>query len=119
MTLATDPTQRAIALVRQLPADKLTIALDFLEKLIQQSEETRLMQIIEQQPSIDRICLNELRNRCEYDHLSPEEHQELMQYEDELERYNVDRIDAIMHLAKLKSMDFQKTGTEGRDRHWF
>ncbi len=55
---------------------------------------------------IDRTRLEELRDRCEYGHLSPEEHQELMQYEDELERHNVDRIEAIMHLAKLRNTDF-------------
>jgi hypothetical protein len=30
-----------------------------------------------------------------------------MQYEDALERHNVDRIEAIMHLATLKNIDFQ------------
>jgi hypothetical protein len=33
MTLATDQTQRAIALVEQLPPDQLVIALNFLEQL--------------------------------------------------------------------------------------
>jgi len=99
--------QRAIALVEQLPADKFTIALNFLEQLTQTPNETSLMQIIQHQPIIDRDRLKELRDRCEYGHLSPEEHQELMQYEDELERHNVERIEAIMHLAKLKNADFR------------
>ncbi|MGI0494609.1 hypothetical protein ACN4EG_22720 [Alkalinema pantanalense CENA528] len=103
----TEAIQKAIALVEQLPADKLTIALDFLEKLTQTTDEASLMQIIQQPLSIDRTRLNELRDRCEYGHLSPEEHQELTRYEDELERLNVDRIDAIMHLAKLRNIDFQ------------
>ncbi len=92
--------QRAIALVEQLPADKFTIALNFLEQLTQTPNETSLMQIIQQQPTIvhevslkgNRPRLEELRDRCEYGHLSSEEHQELMQYEDELERHNVDRL---------------------------
>jgi hypothetical protein len=33
MTLATDQTQRAIALIEQLPPDQLVIALNFLEQL--------------------------------------------------------------------------------------
>lgn len=33
MTLVTDQTQRAIALVEQLPPDQLVIALSFLEQL--------------------------------------------------------------------------------------
>jgi hypothetical protein len=70
-------------------------------------DEISLMQIIQQQPIIDRPRLEELRDRCEYGHLSPEEHQELMQYEDELERHNADRIEAIMHLAKLQNTDFR------------
>jgi hypothetical protein len=102
-----DETQRAIALVEQLPADKLAIALTFLEQLTQKTDETSLLQVIQQQPVIDRSRLNELRDRCEYGDLSPEQHQELMQYEDELERHNVERLDAIMHLAKLKNIDFQ------------
>jgi hypothetical protein len=65
------------------------------------------MQAIQQQPVINRPRLEELRDRCEYGHLSPEEQQELMQHEDELERQNVERIEAIMHLAKLKDIDFQ------------
>jgi hypothetical protein len=69
-------------------------------------DEISLIQVIQQQPLIDRPRLEELRDRCEYGHLSPEEHQELMQYEDELERHNVDRIEAIMHLAKLQNTDF-------------
>jgi hypothetical protein len=60
-------------------------------------DEISLMQVIQQQPIIDRPRLEELRDRCEYGHLSPEEYQELMQYEDELERHNVDRIEAILY----------------------
>jgi hypothetical protein len=60
-------------------------------------DETNLMQVIQQQqPIIDRPRLEELRNRCEYGHLSPEEHQDLMQYEDELERHNADRGDGCI-----------------------
>jgi hypothetical protein len=101
-----EEVQRAIALVEQLPADKFAIALNFLEKLTQKPNETSLMQVIQQQPIIDHPRLKELRDRCEYGHLSPEEHQELMQYEDELERHNAERIEAIMHLAKLQNTDF-------------
>jgi hypothetical protein len=119
----TSPTQRAIALVEQLPADKLTLALTFLENLTQKPDETALLQIIQQQPSIDRPSLEELRDRCEYGHRSPEKHQELMQYEDELERHNVDRIEAIMHFAKLKNIDVQTLHQQLTPNHnhaaWF
>jgi hypothetical protein len=101
-----EEVQRAIALVEQLPADKFAIALNFLEQLTQKPNEASLVQVIQQQPIIDRPRLEELRDRCEYGHLSPEEHQELMQYEDELERHNAERIEAIMHLAKLQNTDF-------------
>jgi hypothetical protein len=84
-----------------------SIALTFLEQLTQTPDETALLQVIQQQPVIDHPRLEELRDRLEYAHLSPEEHQELMQYENELERHNVDRIEAIMDLAKLKNIDFQ------------
>jgi hypothetical protein len=72
----------------------------------QKPDEASLMQIIQQQPSIDRTRLNELRDRCEYGHLSPEEHRELIEYENELELHNARRIEAILHLAKLKDIDF-------------
>jgi hypothetical protein len=101
-----EPIQRAIALVGTLPADKLTIALTFLEQLTKEPDEAQLMQVIQQQPVVDRPRLETLRDQCEYGHLSPEEHQELMAYEDELERHNVERVEAIMNLAKLKNIDF-------------
>jgi hypothetical protein len=69
-------------------------------------DENQLMQVIQQQPVVDRSRLEELRDRLEYGHLSPEEHQELMQYEDELERHNAKRVETIFHLANLKNMDF-------------
>jgi hypothetical protein len=64
------------------------------------------MQIIQQQPVVDLTRLEELRDRCEYSHLSPKEHQELMAYEEELERHNVERLEAIMNLSKRKNIDF-------------
>jgi hypothetical protein len=97
--------KRAITLVEQLPADKLTIALNFLEQLHQKTDETQLMQVIQQQPVLDRQRLEDLRDRCEWGHLTPEEHQELMQYEDAIEQHNVDRLQAMIQLAQLKNID--------------
>jgi hypothetical protein len=97
--------KRAVTLVEQLPAAKLTIALDFLEQLHQKTDETQLMQVIQQQPVPDRQRLDDLRDRCEWGHLTPEEHQELMQYEDAIEQHNVDRLQAMIQLAQLKNID--------------
>jgi hypothetical protein len=97
--------KRAVTLVEQLPAAKLTIALDFLEQLHQKTDETQLMQVIEKQPVPDRQRLDDLRDRCEWGHFTPEEHQELMQYEDAIEQHNVDRLQAMIQLAQLKNID--------------
>jgi hypothetical protein len=70
-------------------------------------DENQLMQIIQQQPVVDRPRLKELRDRCEYGQVTPEEHQERMQYENELELHNARRVEAIFHLSQLKNTDFK------------
>jgi hypothetical protein len=118
--LRTEDLNRAIALVKQLPSDKLTTALTFLEQLTHPPDpnETHLRQIIQQFPNIDRLRLEDLRDRCEWGNLTPEEHQELMDYEDQIEQHNVDRLQAMMQLAELKNIDLPTLNQQFRtDRH--
>ena len=107
MISLTHQTQRAIDLVENLPPTQLAIALHFLEELAQQNNpnETALQQIIQNTPRIDRDRLNDLRNRNEWETLTPEEYQELLTYEEQLESYNSDRLQAMIHLAELKNID--------------
>ena len=100
-------TQRAIALVQKLPPNQLAIALNFLEELSQNNhnDEMTLREIIQKAPAIDRNRLDDLRDRNEWGTLIPEELEELLQYEELLEAYNVDRLQAMIHLAELKNID--------------
>jgi hypothetical protein len=114
MAPPTAQTQRAIALIDQLPPDKLNIAVTFLENLTQQTsvsqdnpiaDEISLRRIIQQRPTIDQARLDDLRDRNEWVTLTDEEHQELIRYEEQLEQYSVDRLQAMIQLAQLKNID--------------
>jgi hypothetical protein len=114
MAPSTAQTQRAIALIDQLPPDKLNIAVTFLESLTQQTsvvpgnpiaDEISLRRIIQLRPTIDQARLDDLRDRNEWATLTDEEHQELIRYEEQLEQYNVDRLQAMIQLAQLKNID--------------
>jgi hypothetical protein len=105
-----DLRQRAIALIEQLPADKLTAITQLLEILVVSApgnpEESALLNIIQQQlPATQYARLIELRDRCEWGELSEAEHQELIRYEDWLEQRNSDRLAALMKLASLRNVD--------------
>lgn len=105
--------QRAISLIEQLPQNKLEAVVQLLEVLteptpptITQVEETHLLEIIQRQLSeTDQTRLSELRDRSEWGDLSEAEHQELIQYEDRLEQHHVERLEALMQLAKLRNLD--------------
>lgn len=43
--------------------------------------------------------------RCEWGELTEAEHQELIRYEDLLEQHRVERLEALMELAKLRNLD--------------
>jgi hypothetical protein len=114
MAPPTAQTQRAIALIDQLPPDKLNIAVTFLENLTQQTpvvpsnpiaNEISLRRIIQQRPTIDQARLDDLRDRNEWATLTDEEHQELIRYEEQLEQYSVDRLQAMIQLAQIKNID--------------
>ncbi len=111
MSLATEPTpsppprSQLIALIEQLPSDRLSPALRLLEDLLQLPTETELLQKIQEEVDLDRERLDDLRDRCEWSTLTLEEHQELTQYEEQLEAQNVKRVEAMIQLAKLRNID--------------
>jgi hypothetical protein len=128
MAPPTAQTQRAIALIDQLPPDKLNIAVTFLENLTQQTpvgqenpiaDEISLRRIIQQRPTIDQARLDDLRDRNEWATLTNEEHQELIRYEEQLEQYGVDRLQAMIQLAQIKNIDLPTLNQQlkSEDRH--
>lgn len=108
-----DIRQRAISLIEQLPQNKLAAVVQLLEVLSEptsqsaaNAEEASLLEIIERRlPETEQVRLNELRDRCEWGNLTEAEHQELIRYEDRLEQHRVERLEALMELAKLKNLD--------------
>lgn len=113
MSPSTDIRQKAITLIKQLPQGKLTAAVQLLELLTEPSlpsplneNEISLINVIQQQlPDSEQTRLNDLRHRCEWSQLTEAAHQELICYEDQLEQYRVDRLAALIELAKLRNVD--------------
>jgi hypothetical protein len=113
MTPATDIRRRAIELIEQLSLEKLTAVVQLLEFLSEPSQqavsnpqEVALLKVIQRRLSPDeQERLQELRFNCEWGQLTDIEHEELIQYEDQLEQWRVERLEALMELARLKNID--------------
>ncbi len=113
MTPATDIRRRAIELIEQLAPDRLTAVVQLLEFLSESSrqpasssEESGLIDVIQRRLSAnDQQRLDDLRDRCEWVELTDAEHEELIQYEDRLEQWRVERLQALIELAKLRNID--------------
>jgi hypothetical protein len=116
MPPAPDIRQKAIALIDQLPQDKLMAVVQLLEFLAeppQQStvsaQEAQLLEVIESHlPEDEQVRLDTLRDRCEWGELSEAEHQELIGYEDLLEQQRVERLEALIELAKIRNIDLMR-----------
>ena len=62
-----------------------------------------LIEIIERRlPESEKMRLDELRDRNEWEQLNDAEYQELIRYEDMLEQQRAERLSAFMELAKLR-----------------
>jgi hypothetical protein len=113
MAPATDIHQKAIALIEQLPQDKLIAVVQLLEFLAQppqpstvSPQEAQLLEVIETHlPEDEQVHLNTLRDRCEWGELSEAEYQELIGYEDLLEEKRVKRLEALIQLAQIRNID--------------
>ncbi|MCU0551510.1 MAG: hypothetical protein MUC48_19375 [Leptolyngbya sp. Prado105] len=101
----TDIRQRAIELIQQLPPERLNDVVHWLESL-NSTDEIALIEIIQRRlPPHEQQRLNELRDRSEQALLTETEQQEYITYTDQLERQNVDRLEALIRLAKLRNID--------------
>ncbi|MDZ8226655.1 hypothetical protein [Nostoc sp. ChiVER01] len=113
MTPVTDIRRRAIELIEQLSPEKLSAVVQLLEFLSEPSQpgtsndqEVVLLEVIQRHlASDDQKRLQDLRDRCEWGELTAIEHEELIQYEDQLEQWKVERLQALIELAKLKKID--------------
>jgi hypothetical protein len=112
MTPLPDIRQRAIALIEQLPTEKLAVITQLLEILAAPAatpdhpDESTLLDTIQRQlPTDTQTRLIELRDRCEWGELTEAEHRELLNYEDLLEQRNVERLEALMKLASIRNVD--------------
>lgn len=103
----TNLRQQAIELINQLPQERLTAVVRFIELLNQPSAEERsLIEVIQRRLSpSEQQRLDELRDRNEWSTLTETEHRELIAYEDRLEQQNVTRLAALMRLAKISNID--------------
>ncbi len=116
MPPATDIRQKAIALIGQLPQDKLMAVVQLLEFLAEppqpstvSAQEAQLLEVIENHlPEDEQARLDTLRERSEWGELSEAEHQELIGYEDLLEQQRVERLEALIELAKLRNIDLMR-----------
>lgn len=113
MAPAPDIRRRAIELIEQLSPERLTAVVQLLEFLSEppqqaasDSQEIALVDMIQRRLSTDeQQRLDELRDRCNWDELTDIEYQELLQYEDRLEQWRLERLAALMELAKLRNID--------------
>jgi hypothetical protein len=113
MTRATDIRRRAIELIEQLSEERLTAVVQLLEFLSEPSKfaasnpiELALVEVIQRRltPN-EQKRLEELRKRGEWGELTDMEHEELITYEDQLEQWRVERLEALMELAVALDMD--------------
>lgn len=99
----------ANALIGQLPQDKLIAVVQLLEFLAEpqkpstvSTQEAQLLEVIENHlPEDEQVRLEMLRDRSRWGELSEAEHQELIGYEDLLEQQRVERLEALIELAKI------------------
>lgn len=113
MASVSDARKRAIELIEQLAPQQLTAIVQLLELLSvpsqqtpSNSEEVALVEMIQHHlPAEEQMHLDELRDRCEWAELTEREQQELIEYEDRLEQWRVERLEALIALAKLRNID--------------
>lgn len=117
MTASIDIRQRAIELIDKLPKEMLTEAVTLLESLSLKanqlrdetalgSEEDALLEIIQRYLSVEeQTRLDYLREQNEWEQINEAEHTELLAYEERLENMNVERVEALIKLAKIRKTD--------------
>ena len=119
MAISTEIHQKALSLLEQLPQKSLNKAVEYLETLSQNaqqesisltnlSNETQLIEIIQLRLSPDKQKrLDYLRQQNETVKITEQEHQELLNYVDQIEEQDAQRAEALIQLAQLRQVDLK------------
>ena len=119
MAISTEIHQKALSLLEQLPQKSLNKAVEYLETLSQNaqqesisltnlSNETQLIEIIQLRLSPDKQKrLDYLRQQNETVKITEQEHQELLNYVDQIEAQDAQRAEALIQLAQLRQVDLK------------
>ncbi len=114
--METEIRQRAIELLENLPQERLVEAVELLESLFGNDrktgeetpslEERELLEIVQRRlPPEEEARLEELDDRNEWGELSEAEYNELLTAIERVEHQNVQRVAALMELAKIRKVD--------------
>ena len=116
MTISIKKRQKALSLLEKLPKESLNKAVEYLETLSQNvqqetvnssivSNENQLIEIIQLRLSPDqKKCLDYLRQQNETGKITEQEHQELLNYVDQIEQQDAQRAEALIQLAQLRQV---------------
>jgi hypothetical protein len=119
MAISTEIHQKALSLLEQLPQKSLNKAVEYLETLSQNvqqktvnssivSNENQLIEIIQLRLSPDKQKrLHYLRQQNEIGKITEQEHQELLNYVDQIEEQDAQRAEALIQLAQLRQVDLK------------
>lgn len=119
MTISTEIHQKALSLLEKLPQQSLSKVVEYLETLSQNveqetinqgtvSNENQLIKIIQFRLSPEKQKhLNYLRQQNETDKITEQEHQELLNYVDQIEQQDAQRAEALIQLAQLRQVDLK------------
>jgi hypothetical protein len=108
MTSLQSDRDRAIALIHSLSPEQITQALAMLQELIGTGDvETEWIELINRElstPEKERLHL--LRGWLYEETITEEEHQELLEMLDRIERQDAERTRAMIQLADYRKVDF-------------
>ena len=119
MAISTEIRQKALSLLEQLPQQSLNKAVEYLETLAQNaqqetinltslSNENQLIKIIQFHLSSDKQKrLEYLRQQQETGKITEQEHQELLNYVDQIEQEDAKRAEALIQLAQFRQVDLK------------
>jgi hypothetical protein len=119
MAISTEIRQKALSLLEQLPQQSLNKAVEYLETLAQNaqqetinltslSNENQLIKIIQFHLSADKQKrLDYLCQQNETGKITEQEHQELLNYVDQIEQEDAKRAEALIQLAQFRQVDLK------------
>jgi hypothetical protein len=119
MTIFTGNRQKALSLLEKLPKESLNKAVEYLETLSQNvqqetinsrtaNNENQLIAIIQLRLSPDKQQrLDYLRQQNKTGKITEQDHQELLNYVEQIEQQDAQRAEALIQLAQLRQVDLK------------